>query len=202
MIRVLVCCLASGCVATDAFPPSVALVDNGTTLTITSCKRGLIECSGSAEPVTAVADGQQLDVPAFDGLGLAYDHRISIATPSDPQIEVTDNGISTGILVELPAFAFHTDSALTRGTLSALAIDFDALPDATTSAAATTTCDNMPPVSASVLVTSSTRLEVSVVGAIGHCAHLLAVTQTVAGNVGSLETSLARQQSFELTSDP
>jgi hypothetical protein len=146
--------------------------------------------------------GQQIDVPAFDVFGLAYDHRISVATPPDPQIEVTDNGISTGILVELPAFAFHGDSALTRGTLSALAIDFDALPDATASAAETTTCDNTPPASASVVVTSSTRLEVGVVGAIGHCAHVLAVTQTVAGNVGSLETSIARQQSFEFTSDP
>jgi hypothetical protein len=182
--------------------PRVAITDDGAVLTITGCELvGFVGCTGSTETMIATLDGQSIAVPGVDDSSASYDHRIDLGSPAVPQIEIVDNSLSTGVLVELPAFGIDGASDVSRTTTTMVEIDFDVLPSTTASAVATSTC-NGSPTGTQVTLISPGRAEVELDAVTGTCTHVIAVTQTATGMAGPIVTSIARIQSLSFTSEP
>lgn len=166
--------------------PAVAIYDDGTTLSITGCDhQPFTGCVGASLAMSATAGGQTVAVPAAASTGtvlgaltVQYDHRVDLASPSDPAVEVTYDQVSTEGLVDLPAFAITGPTSPVSRAAGPARMHFDVLQGTEAVVVMTTTCDGGTVLASPQVPTAEGDLTIDLREFSGQCTHRVDVAQT------------------------
>ena len=166
--------------------PAVAIYDDGTTLAILGCdSQPFTGCVGTSLAMTAIVGGQTVTVPAvasmdsvIGAVGVQFDHRVNLASPSDPEVEVTYGQVSSQGLVDLPAFAITGPTATVSRASGPVSVHFDVLQDTTAAVVMTTFCEGGSALQSPLVPSPEGDLTIDLREFSGMCSHRVDVAQT------------------------
>lgn len=176
------------CADCDVGPPTpaIAIYDDGTLLSILGCDlQPFTGCVGTSLAMTATVGGQTVAVPAatsmdsvIGAVGVQYDHRVDLGSPSDPEVAVTYGQVASQGLVDLPAFAVTGPTATVSRASGPVTVHFDVMQDTTAAVVMTTFCDGGGAVQRPLVPTAGGDLTIDLREFSGMCSHRVDVAQT------------------------